>query len=94
MADQPSPPAGWQPDPERPDTWRYWDGGAWTDDRAPMGSAGPGWVIRRPVLANAAIIGLAFLTIMVLGSFYNGQIGFALLWLAVLCTLAFVRFRR
>lgn len=27
--------AGWYPDPERKHTLRYWDGDAWTDDRAP-----------------------------------------------------------
>jgi hypothetical protein len=40
MPDAPAlPPAGWQPDPEQPDTWRYWDGEKWTDQRAPMKSA-------------------------------------------------------
>jgi hypothetical protein len=29
------PPAGWFDDPERPDTYRYWDGAEWTDHRAP-----------------------------------------------------------
>jgi len=29
------PPAGWFDDPERPDTYRYWDGSEWTDHRAP-----------------------------------------------------------
>jgi Protein of unknown function (DUF2510) len=37
MSDGPElPPAGWRPDPERPNTWRYWDGSAWTDHLAPM----------------------------------------------------------
>lgn len=25
--------SGWYPDPARPDTERYWDGGEWTDER-------------------------------------------------------------
>lgn len=33
--DSPLREAGWYPDPERAHTLRYWDGGAWTDDRAP-----------------------------------------------------------
>ena len=32
----PMPPSGWYDDPEHPWTWRYWDGGRWTDHRAPM----------------------------------------------------------
>jgi hypothetical protein len=30
------PPSGWYDDPETPWTWRYWDGAAWTEHRAPM----------------------------------------------------------
>ncbi|HET9153145.1 MAG TPA: DUF2510 domain-containing protein [Solirubrobacterales bacterium] len=33
--DSPLREAGWYPDPERAHTLRYWDGDAWTDDRAP-----------------------------------------------------------
>jgi len=33
--DSPAREAGWYPDPERAHTLRYWDGDAWTDDRAP-----------------------------------------------------------
>lgn len=29
-------PAGWYPDPTQPDTQRYWDGDAWTEQRAPL----------------------------------------------------------
>jgi uncharacterized RDD family membrane protein YckC len=29
-------PAGWYPDPEQPGQQRYWDGTAWTENRAPM----------------------------------------------------------
>jgi hypothetical protein len=38
MSDAPGSPhreAGWYPDPERAHTLRYWDGDAWSDDRAP-----------------------------------------------------------
>jgi hypothetical protein len=30
------PPPGWYPDPEMAWTWRWWDGGRWTDLRAPQ----------------------------------------------------------
>jgi hypothetical protein len=30
------PPPGWYPDPELAWTWRWWDGGRWTDLRAPQ----------------------------------------------------------
>lgn len=36
MTSTPLPPAGWYPDPERSDLYRYWDGAQWTDHRAPM----------------------------------------------------------
>jgi hypothetical protein len=35
LPDSPAREAGWYPDPEREHTLRYWDGDAWTDDRAP-----------------------------------------------------------
>jgi hypothetical protein len=42
MAENPAAPAaGWYPDPERSDTWRYWDGAQWTDQRVPMYAAAP-----------------------------------------------------
>jgi len=47
--DSPARDAGWYPDPERAHTLRYWDGDAWTDDRAPEVSSeardgsGSGW---------------------------------------------------
>ena len=28
-------PAGWYPDPQSPDSLRYWDGGHWTNHSAP-----------------------------------------------------------
>jgi resuscitation-promoting factor RpfB len=41
MSDAPASPAGWYPDPEQPGTQRYWDGNAWTDQRAPAAPAPP-----------------------------------------------------
>jgi len=38
MSERPDSPVrdpGWYPDPEREHTLRYWDGDAWTEDRAP-----------------------------------------------------------
>lgn len=32
------PPAGWHPDPEDKNQWRYWDGSQWTEHRAPRGA--------------------------------------------------------
>jgi len=32
-------PAGWYPDPELASTLRYWDGGQWTEHRAPSAAA-------------------------------------------------------
>ena len=45
-----STPAAWYPDPARAHEWRYFDGGAWTDDvsdggvvtQAPLGTLPPG----------------------------------------------------
>ena len=36
------PPAAWYDDPENPDQYRYWDGKAWTDHRAPVFSSDTG----------------------------------------------------
>ena len=33
---------GWQPDPERDDQERYWDGSAWTDRVRPTAAGGAG----------------------------------------------------
>lgn len=32
---RPAPDPGWYPDPDQPQTVRYWDGNDWTDQRAP-----------------------------------------------------------
>lgn len=39
----PSPevPAGWYPDPTQTATQRYWDGNAWTEQRAPLATSAP-----------------------------------------------------
>lgn len=36
LPEPPSSPAGWYPDPGQPETQRYWDGTAWTEQRAPL----------------------------------------------------------
>lgn len=36
----PAPGPGWYPDPNDPATNRYWDGGSWTESRAPKTAAG------------------------------------------------------
>jgi hypothetical protein len=35
---EPTPPAGWHPDPNSDRHWRWWDGASWTDDTAPRWS--------------------------------------------------------
>lgn len=35
------PPPNWYPDPEVAGQQRYWDGGRWTEHRAPMGTSAP-----------------------------------------------------
>jgi hypothetical protein len=37
----PMPPAGWIDDPDDPSAWRYWNGSAWTEHRAPKKQAIP-----------------------------------------------------
>ncbi len=85
MSEQPLSPAGWQPDPERPDTWRYWDGQAWTEERAPM-TAADSRAAEAPSRAIGPVAGAAMviLVVLVLGSAYNEQFAFAALWLAIL----------
>lgn len=34
-------PAGWYPDPQQPDTQRYWDGQRWTEHTAPLAPQAP-----------------------------------------------------
>jgi hypothetical protein len=66
MTDQPPmlPPAGWHDDPNDPTSLRYWDGAAWSEQRAPKAAPstpGPlaaapssGWPTHRLVAAGAA----------------------------------------
>lgn len=58
-----APPAGWYPDPDSPRVQqRYWDGLAWTDQRAPLASPpAPTWVVGAGyVLSVTVIFGLVF----------------------------------
>lgn len=47
MEQPPGPPAGWYPDPQATGTVQYWDGTAWTGQRAPahqrLVRRAPGW---------------------------------------------------
>lgn len=36
-----SPSPGWYPDPDQVETQRFWDGEAWTEQRAPLSGAAP-----------------------------------------------------
>jgi hypothetical protein len=69
MTDQPPmlPPAGWHDDPNDPSSLRYWDGQAWSEQRAPKPtpsapapvgaapSSATGWPAHRIVAAGAAV---------------------------------------
>lgn len=46
MATERPPGPGWYPDPADPGTNRYWDGGRWTENRAPIAAPAPGEVVR------------------------------------------------
>ena len=87
--------AGWYEDPEQSRTWRYWDGLAWTDDRAPMGSPPPqGGELGKPRAGSSAYpVALAFLLVLVAGSLYNGQFAFALLWVVVGAVVGYLYLR-
>ncbi len=95
VTDEPQPPAGWRPDPEDPGSWRYWDGRAWTDDRAPMTAPkGEGGASSMAAISGPWAAALAFLGLLVVGSLYNGQVVFAVGWLALLCGIFVWRTRR
>ena len=60
-----APPPGWYPDPDRPgEQQRYWDGTAWTDQRAPYAArpnrwlVGAGYVLS-PIVVPSAMIAAA-----------------------------------
>lgn len=46
-------PAAWYPDPDDSAQWRYWNGSAWTEDRAPRGPE-PARVAAAPVSAGVS----------------------------------------
>lgn len=48
-------PAGWHPDPEQPNTWRFWDGARWTDQRSPMQVGAP--VAVRQQASDGLVVG-------------------------------------
>ncbi|ANF32619.1 hypothetical protein A0130_13920 [Leifsonia xyli] len=47
-------PAGWYPDPEYPGQQRYWDGSAWTANRAPVATAAPATAAPAPAATATA----------------------------------------
>lgn len=66
----PSTPPGWYPDPTQAQTLRYWDGQAWTEQRAPLQPAGttaPGSTYN-PAPLILALVGSA---IAVIGCFLD-----------------------
>ena len=73
------PPADWFDDPERPDTYRYWDGSEWTEHRAPksgppkhednsgIGIVGSGWELFKANWAHLLGIGLVTFVGIIVG---------------------------
>ena len=59
-ADASLPAPGWYPDPEIVGTQRYWDGGRWTDHRAPLEIAG------RPAAASDGLVVAGYVTALLL----------------------------
>lgn len=66
MSEQAKPDAapGWYPDPDQPQTQRYWDGGDWTEQRAPLNdsaeapSAGGGLTAQSKFAVGLLLAGL------------------------------------
>jgi len=65
-----TPRADWYPDPEIPDYWRYWDGGAWTQERLPTPpnwSGGPQSTGARRGRRPWALVGIAAIAVVAVG---------------------------
>jgi len=72
MQTAPNPPAGWYPDPEQPQSLRWWDGAIWTEHRAsawqaPYGAPAPpdhslDWVM--PVNRDMGAIAAGYLGLL------------------------------
>lgn len=56
--------AGWYPDPEMAGTRRYWDGAAWTDNRAPAESKSPNFLTQARVIAVGILIAVAVIFVL------------------------------
>jgi hypothetical protein len=57
MEGTPPPGPGWYPDPNDPNTNRYWDGQGWTESRAPaVGPGAPGSGARTSGMAIASLV--------------------------------------
>ena len=69
------PAADWYPDPEQPWSWRWWDGGRWTDVRAPMVADRPGrdpysvssWFDDSVAAVKAVVVRVGVLVVAVVG---------------------------
>lgn len=59
----PTAAPGWYPDPDQVETQRYWDGAAWTDQRAPLSTSAPQATRSLPI--GAWIAGVGILAIVV-----------------------------
>ena len=68
-APPPAIEAGWYPDPDQPQTVRYWDGDAWTDQRAPKSEPAPrsmsGASLASPLLILTLIAGFGVIAVAV-----------------------------
>jgi hypothetical protein len=76
MTQQPgpwTPPPGWYPDPQAVGQQRYWDGGAWTEHRAPVATAYAGGY-SGPSYPGTSGLAVASMVLGILWIFWIGAI--------------------